>query len=280
MNVAIIPNPEKDLDLNVTKELCDYLHGRAALLLEERFMGAVPFARYCPKETLFSSADFAIVLGGDGTLLHAAKDASRFRLPIMGINLGHLGFLAQAEQAGMLECVNHILEGHYTIEKRMMLNACVYRDGELIKTADVLNDVIVSRFSMLRMIQVQLYLDGKLIQSCTADGLILATPTGSTAYSLSAGGPIIDPEAEVVLATPVCPHNLLARSIVVPTSKNLTIEFAASYSPKAIVRFDGADEITLQEGDYVAVQKSENSTQLIQANHTNFYDILYEKLSY
>ena len=279
MNVAIIPNPEKDPGLQVTKELCDYLHGRATLLLHEDYEGVVSYARFLSTDALYASADFAVVLGGDGTLLHAAKNASRHHLPIMGINLGHLGFLAQTGREGMKDCIDGVLAGDYTVENRMMLDARVYRDGELIKAADVLNDVIVSRFSMLRMIRVQLYLDGKLIQSSTADGLILATPTGSTAYSLSAGGPIIDPEAEVVLATPVCPHNLLARSIVVPTSKNLTIEFAASYSPKAIVRFDGADEVTLQEGDYVAVQKSENATKLIRVNHINFYDILYEKLS-
>lgn len=279
MNVAIIPNPERDPDLNVTKELCEYLHGRVTILLNEAFSGSVSFAHYLDTNTLYASADLAIVLGGDGTLLHAAKDASRHHLPIMGVNLGHLGFLAQTGREGMFGCVDEALAGNYTVENRMMLKACVYRDGDLIKTGDVLNDVIVSRFSMLRMIRTQLYLDGKLIQNSTADGLILATPTGSTAYSLSAGGPIIDPEAEVVLATPVCPHNLLARSIVVPTSKTLTIEFAASYSPKAIVRFDGTDEVTLQEGDYVAVQKSENATKLIRLNHINFYDILYEKLS-
>lgn len=280
LKIAIYPNREKDRDFAVTRELCSMLYQRAHILLSDEFLSLNLPVTYLPHEELFSGADLMLVLGGDGSLLHAAKHAAKAHLPLLGINLGHLGFLSQAEKGDIPTCIDKILSHKYTIEDRMMLHADIYNGSDLKKSVDVLNDVVISRFTMKRMINTELYTNGVLMQKYRSDGLILATPTGSTAYSLSTGGPVIDPMVEAILASAICPHNLNSRSVVMPPNKTITVRLTSLNTTQALVLFDGDNGYVLEEGDEIRVTKSQLTTKLVWVNDVDFYEILHYKLSH
>lgn len=280
LKIALFPNPQKDKDLIVTKELCSLLNHRAHVLLSDEFSSLSLPVTYLPTHALFTDADLMLVLGGDGSLLHAAKRAADTKLPLLGINLGHLGFLAQSEKGDIKTCIDKLLSHEYTIENRMMLHADICNGTAIKHSFDVLNDVVISRFTMQRMIDTELYTDGTLIQKYRSDGLVIATPTGSTAYSLSAGGPVIDPMVEAIIATAICPHNLNSRSVVMPPHKTVSIHLTALNTSQAIVLFDGDNGYVLEEDDFICITKSQLYTKLIWVNDVDFYDILHYKLSH
>lgn len=280
LNIAILPNIEKDKNLATTKLLCSLLLNRATILLSDEFTSLALDVEYVAESELFEKADIMLVLGGDGSLLHAAREASRHSLPLLGINLGRLGFLAQAEKGDIASCIEKILSRDYTVEDRMMLHVEICHNNQVKQSFDVLNDVVISRFTMARMINAEVYTNGTLMQKYTADGLIMATPTGSTAYCLSSGGPIIDPMVEAIITTAICPHNLNTRAVVMPPNKTVTIKLASLQSPQALALFDGDNGYILEEDDYLTITKSNLHTKLVWTKDADFYHVLHYKLSH
>lgn len=225
--------------------------------------------------------DMIIVLGGDGTLLSAARlvaDAKR-RVPIFGVNVGSLGFMAEVTLAELYENLRKALAGKLVIEERMMLTACVIRNGECISRYDVLNDAVINKGALARMMELRVSVDGSHLTTVKSDGLILSTPTGSTAYSLSAGGPIVEPTIHCFVLTPICPHTLSNRPIVLPDRVTVTARLV-SPSEDVALTLDGQLGCPLLQDDVVEVKKAKNRVKLIKHPGKGYYEILRKKLGW
>lgn len=277
--IALMPNLERDPGLIYTKKLLTLLAGREVFVsrdFSELLSGDVVFV---PSSRLFNkSIDLVIALGGDGTLLEAARKAAVCQIPVMGINLGHLGFLAEVEKHEIESCLHDLLIGEYSIENRMMLRAVITRPGGKTVTFDALNDIVVSRGKSTRLIDVNLYIDNQFVDDYKADGMIVATPTGSTAYSMSAGGPILDPTARSFVLTPICPHKLYARTIVVPDTREITMTIRNDIPRSVVVSCDGQVSTPFSEGDVLTLTRSEHTARLINLHGDRFYRVLQHKL--
>jgi len=223
-------------------------------------------------------ADVLFVLGGDGTILGYARQFARTSLPMLGINLGHLGFLSEAEPEDLEGAVRKVLEGDYCLEERLMIEAEVVRGGNVVLRDLVsLNDIAISKDRFGRMVTCNVYVDDMYVDSYTGDGLLISTPTGSTAYSLSCGGPIVSPHIDVMLITPICPHTLHARSLVVAANQEVRVEVEANH-PELILSVDGQIFHTLEKHDTVIVRQASYKTTLIKWRDREFYDVLRQKL--
>lgn len=221
--------------------------------------------------------DCAIVIGGDGSFIEAARVLEEKNIPILGINMGTLGYLTEVEVGNIDEAINQILSGDYSLESRMMLEG-VFADG---KTDVALNDIVVSRKGVLRVIHFRLFVNGELLNSYEADGIILSTPTGSTAYNLSAGGPIVEPTASLIVITPICSHALNTSSIVLSSDDEIIIEIAEGRNgsiEEVSVAFDGADMVTLFTGDRIKIRKSQSFTKIMKLSKVSFLEILRRKM--
>ena len=279
-NIALIPNAGRDKNYKYTKELINIIGSRANILLSKKHADVGEGVCYVEDRELSSKADILIALGGDGTILGVVSEALGYDVPVLGINLGHLGFLAEIEPFNMEYAVNKILTDDFEIESRAMIRADIYRGGESIKTLHALNDILVARASFSRLLRLRTTIDAHLLDSFVADGVILSTPTGSTAYSLSAGGPIVDPSLEAMLITPVCPHSMHTRPMVVPLAKELMVELEEGYDDEgAFVSADGKQGINLAPGDVVRASKSEHTIKLVKITDTTFYDTIRQKLN-
>lgn len=221
--------------------------------------------------------DCILVLGGDGTLLNTARCVAKKELPLLGINLGHLGFLTELEVDKLYLGLNELISGHFYIEERLMLEANTTRDGKCIGNFHALNDIVITKGAFARMIEMKTYIDNEFLDNYPADGLIISSPTGSTAYSLSAGGPIVSPNLDVIIITPICPHTLYARPVVVSPYQKVKVVLTSD-SGEVMLTVDGQDGFELKEGDEVIVKKSKLKTKLIKLRNRSFYDILREKL--
>lgn len=280
MNIVIIPNEARDKDYKYTKELINIIDGRANILMEKKHASIGMGVGYVDEAEILEKSDAAIALGGDGTILSAAKALARYDVPVLGINLGHLGFLAEVEPAHMQEAVDSLIDGKYDIENRAMIKAKVLRAGEIIGEFHALNDIVVSRATFSRLLGLKTSIGTHVLDSFVADGVILSTPTGSTAYSLSAGGPILDPSLEVMLINPVCPHTMHTRPMVVPLDSEVSVELEkGQYNEDAFVSADGTQGVKLMEGDIVYATKSRYFTKLIKITNQTFYDTVHLKLS-
>ncbi len=277
---ALMPNTVRDKDYKYTKELINIIGKRANVFMSKEHADVGMDVQYVSEDELFSKADALIALGGDGTILSAAAQVSRHDVPVLGINLGHLGFLAEIEPSNIKCAAESLLSGNYRIENRAMIRADVCRNGKIISSFHALNDIVVSRASLSRMLPLRTTIDSHLLDTFVADGVILSTPTGSTAYSLSAGGPIIDPSLETMLITPVCPHTRHARPMVVPLDCKLTVELDDNHNNEgALLSADGEYGIELSSGDIVYATKSRHMTKLIKITSTTFYDTIRQKLN-
>lgn len=224
---------------------------------------------------MVQACDAVIAIGGDGTIIHAAKHAAHAGKPILGVNVGRLGFVAGLE-TDELELLELLVSGKYTVDHRMMISAAVERPEGLV-TYDALNEAVISRGSLSRILDFQVSLNKDTICRYRADGLILSTPTGSTAYSLSAGGPVVDPSMECMILTPICPHSLLTRPVVF--SANSLISAKADSGSEIYLTLDGATSIRIENGESICFSKSPLSVQLIQLHHKGFYQVVNEKLT-
>ena len=222
-----------------------------------------------------------LVLGGDGTLLQAARELLQRHIPLLGINLGTLGFLTSAEKSELPKCLDSVLDDSCSIDERMMLEGVAYHGSEKIQMNIALNDVIIALAGFSRLVELKIYVNGELLSIYNADGIIVSTPTGSTGYSLSAGGPIIFPQTDVIVITPICPHSLQARSLVVSGEDRIMIEIGRrrkTQKEEAMVTFDGRSAQELETGDRIEIYKAQETTQLIRLKGRSFYQVLQNKI--
>ena len=229
------------------------------------------------KGEISQQADLLIVLGGNGTLLSVARTAHPHDVPILAVNLGSLGFLAEISLDELYPTLEDILAGKFEVENRMLLNACIWRNGRKIEDHNVLNDVVINKGVVARVINLQVLVNGQYMTSYRADGLIIATPTGSTAYSLSAGGPIIHPSMHTLVLSPICPFTLTNRSILIPDQSIIQVKLVAEYDDVRIT-LDGQEGYDMKAEDILEIQKTKTTLQLIRGPNKNYYQILREKL--
>lgn len=225
-------------------------------------------------------SDLIVALGGDGTLLRAARIAGS--KPILGVNIGSLGFLTEVTADELFKVLNDVFDGKCGYEQRMNLHASVFRDGKWIAEYDALNDIVINKGALSRVIEMKVSIDGCYLASYTADGLIVSTPTGSTAYSLSAGGPIVNPCMTAIVATPICPHTLAIRPMILSGEQRLDVQIDTGHSlfgePEVTLTMDGQVGFRLSSGDRIEFKKSERVTVLIVSGQRSFYEVLREKL--
>ncbi len=275
--IALITNLTRDKDLehtkNVAKSLCDF---GAQIFTDIKGLENTAYLENI--DEVFKNSDMAVVLGGDGTLLNASKYAVKYDIPLLGYNIGNLGFLVELEKGEKQE-FSRIFSEEYEIETRMMLSAKVVRGDKEVFSAIALNDVIVSRGNVPKMVHLKLDVDESRVNEYYADGIVVATPTGSTAYSLSAGGPVVSPGLDVMIITPICPHSITSRPVVISDKSRACLTVDIYHNEDVVVMCDGEHGIKLENGDKVIVTKAEQSAKLVRFGKRSFFDVLYQKLS-
>ena len=224
--------------------------------------------------------DLAIVIGGDGTMLHVARQLVDFQVPLVGINLGRLGFLTDIPADDMESAIGRILDGDYETEQRFLLHAEVLRGGKVVHGALALNDVVVNKGELARLIEFETYIDGEFVNSARADGVIVATPTGSTAYALSAGGPIIHPTLAAVVIVPICPHTLSDRPLVVSSDSVIQIVPTELGGQRSYLSFDGQFNFSLTDRDHIYVRRAKHPLTLVHPCGRSHYAVLRAKLQW
>lgn len=275
-NFFIIANKQKDINLEITEQIRHHISRLGAVCniydQYDRDVSSIDI----PEET-----QCILVIGGDGTILAAARMLVGSNIPLLGINLGTLGFLADVNLADLSKTLDLLLQDQYQVENRIMLTAEVYKQGKKAATYIALNDFNINRFGASRVIGLKVGINGSVIDRYRADGVIVCTPTGSTGYNLSAGGPIINPTCKNFVITPICPHSLTARSIVLAKEDIVTVEveqIRSNIKEEAIISFDGREGLSLFPGDQVKIYKSREVTPFIKATEVSFVQILKEKL--
>lgn len=277
--VGIIVNSAKDRDLKVTSSIIKWLEEKACeVAVSEMIADRLRRMELGYSLTeIYKQCDFVIVLGGDGTLLGAARQILWLQTPILGINLGHLGFITEVEKNDIYICLEKILNKQYKLENRMMLEVVVIKEEKKVETFYCLNDAGITRGTLTRMVKLKTFVNDSYIDTYFGDGLLISTPTGSTAYSLSAGGPIISPDVKVILLTPICPHSLSSRSLVVSDEDTIKVEITDNYQDVHLTA-DGQQGYKLKNGDRVIIKKAPFFAKLIKVSNRNFYDVLRTKL--
>lgn len=275
----IYTNHHKDIKGELTGKIIDYLQEKghkATRITDEQ--GGIPEEKDIP-----SDAYCMLVLGGDGTMLQAARDTKRLRIPLIGVNLGTLGYMTEIEPNCLEAALDKLIAGSFQIESRMMLRGSVYHEEEEIREDWALNDIVISRSGSLQIIMLKVYVNGQFLKEYSADGVIVTTPTGSTGYNLSAGGPIVDPKAQLIMLTPICPHTLNARSIILSSEDVIEIEISAGREGRqeqpVEVSFDGTNVISVSMGDRVRIGRSEKTTEIIKISEVSFLEVLHRKMS-
>lgn len=278
--VAVIPNKKKDTSLCLTKSIVEILVSAGAeVFISNEFEAFEIPATFVPQEEIFCFADFAVTVGGDGTILGIAEAVSEINLSVIGVNLGKLGFMAELEP-NEIHLLTNILDGNYSVENRMMLDVSIIRNGERISNHRVLNDIVVGKGSLSKISELELYCDGTEVSHFNSDGIIVSTPTGSTAYSLSAGGAIIDTSIDCMLLTPVCPHSFNnSRSIVFSSKSVLQIKDVQNGEANTYLTADGRINEQLEFSDVVEVSVSAKTTNLIKLKDEKFYSRVYQKIA-
>ncbi|MCI8561082.1 MAG: NAD(+)/NADH kinase [Dorea sp.] len=269
----IVTNDGKDPDYAVTDKVNDLLfkEGKTTYLCKK------DDDKRIIRDSIPSDIDCVIVIGGDGSLIEAARVFHAREVPILGINMGTLGYLTEVEVNDIEEELKKLIRGDYTLESRMMIEGA-FEDGE----RDVaLNDIVVSRKGVLRVLHFKLYVNGELLNSYEADGIIISTPTGSTAYNLSAGGPIVEPTASMIVITPICSHALNTSSIVLSADDEIVIEIGMGRNgtvEEVFTTFDGADMVSMETGERVTIRRSEADTKIVKLSKISFLEILRRKM--
>ena len=224
------------------------------------------------------NAEMVICFGGDGTILHMAKAATRKGVPILGVNIGTMGFMAELESTE-LDKLSKIAVGDYSFDNRMMLDITVHRDRDILFHDICLNDVVITKGAVARIVHLAVKCDGVQAMECDGDGVIVSTPTGSTAYSLSAGGPIVEPEAKNILITPICAHDVGSRCIVASDKRVVTVEMSSNARRNAFLSVDGGKAFRLNMGDVATIKKSQLETRLVRLKDRSFYDVVSSKFN-
>lgn len=269
--ISVLPNKHKELNLESISQIVSMItESGAKALMDNDFKQSGIEAEYVDNSEL-GNADMLVVLGGDGTILGAAREFCPYKIPVLGINHGRLGFLAEIEKSDE-ESFRKVLRGEYTVEKHTMLDINI---GE--KSFCALNDAVIHRGGFSRMLKFVLYIEDIAVNEIMSDGLIVSTPTGSTAYSFSAGGPIVDPSLDVLLVTPICPHDLNSRSIILPSHKTVRIVIEEAESNESMLTIDGQTGHMLSNGDEIKINGG-GKVGLVRAEGSVFYEKLRRKL--
>ena len=278
-NVILTPNPYRDRNFQTMRSAMQILKS-AGIQPKLCLPFEVERSYELPKDLRFSrldrelpNAELVICFGGDGTILHIAKAATRKGVPLLGVNIGTMGFMAELESTE-LEKLALLATGEYTFDSRMMLDVTVQRDRDILFRDICLNDAVITKGAIARIVHLAVKCDGVQAMECGGDGVIVATPTGSTAYSLSAGGPIVEPEAKNIIITPICSHEVGSRSIVASDSRVVTVEIVQNARRNAYVSVDGGRAFRLNMGDVVTVKKSHLETLLVRLKDRSFYDVV------
>lgn len=281
---TIITNSVKDRNFVVSHRIAEYLRNnkKECLMLQDPGEEQNGSYHYTDPERIPDDTQCIIVLGGDGTLLQAARDVVDKEIPLFGINMGTLGYLAEIDQHSIYPALDRLISDRYTIERRMMLTGTVYKNDKVVVSDVALNDIVIGREGPLRVVRFNNYVNDTFLNSYKADGIIISTPTGSTGYSLSAGGPIISPEASMILMTPLAPHTLNTRSIVFSPEDRITVEIGEGRDGSqehGMASFDGDTSVSMVTGDRIVITRSKKDTRIIKINNISFLETLREKMS-
>lgn len=280
--VILCPNPYRDSELKVCKQSRDMLeslgmHTSVCLPFQREGYGeelGIPM-RLLQQE--IRSADLLIAFGGDGTILHLARTVALHSVPVLGVNLGSLGFMSELE-VNELDRLRDLAEGRFTVESRMMLDASVLREGRQVYSNIALNDAVISKGSIARVVRLDIFTEEGRLTRVGGDGIIVSTPTGSTGYSMAAGGPIVEPTAKNLLLTPICPHSTRSSSYVLSPDHVITVEAADANRKFVYLSVDGGKAFSLKNGDQVRVSTSKYTTKLVRLSKKSFCEILDKKM--
>ena len=279
LRIGIFPNMAKKEIENILEKMINFLQTQnVEVFLPEKVRVIGKFNKFIVDNNfLYSNIDIALTLGGDGTLLSTGRKFASKGVPLCGINLGRVGFLAEIETDEIIDKLTKIINNNYFIEKRLMLEGVVYRNGEKIFSAEAINDIVVTKSGLSRMIKLKLLIDDILTAEYQADGIIFATSTGSTAYSLSAGGPIINPSLKVMLITPICPHSVNARPLIIDENEEIKLKVSARHNDIGLT-VDGQIVYPLLPGDLITIKKSLLTADFIRFTDKNKYKTIKKKL--
>lgn len=277
--IGIIAKDDSEAVRQTVRQLVNFLRQKSSeVLFDQSAEGLIDNTDSISRETLAQQADLAIVVGGDGTFLSAVRSLADYGTPVLGINLGRLGFLVDISPDNMLEHLQQILDGQYVDESRFLLEAEVIRSGETVAQADAFNDVVVHIRDVARMIEFETYINGQFVNFQRSDGLVISTPTGSTAYALSSGGPLLHATLDAMVLVPICPHTLSNRPLVINANNTVEVVIGDSKQTTSQVTFDGQTAFDVIAGDKIVVRKKHNIIHLIHPASYDYYDILRAKL--
>jgi NAD+ kinase len=274
-SVGIVVKPNNDEALRTSNELSEWLNARGISVRCSPFVGD----HECREGEFDLAADLVVVLGGDGTMISTARLVGDAQILVLGVNYGSLGYLAEFRIEEMFPALEAILVGDYAVDRRVMLKAEHWRNGEMLAAGRVLNDVVINKAAIARIIGIDVKLDGQFVNGFRADGLIVSTPTGSTAYNLSAGGPIIYPSMNAVVLTPICPFTLTNRPIVVPDTAMIELELE-NENEGVVLTLDGQTGYPMRARDRVRIRKSSTTFNIVQPANRNYFDVLRNKLKW
>ncbi len=278
MKIGIVAKANIEEPLSITTKLSEWLNERGVSVYVEKELGdRIGHENSVDRADIPELVDVILVFGGDGTFLGMARLACKHGTPLLGINLGGLGFLTEVTVDELYPMMERIIKGDYEVEERQMLHTTIHREKDTIGTYEVLNDVVINKGAVARIIDLAIYIDDSHVTTYRADGIILSTPTGSTAYSLSAGGPIVHPRIPVTIITPICPHTLTNRPLVVSSDMKVEIK-VNTQEPDTYLTLDGQIGIRLNTGDIIEVKRTDTSVKLIKSPFRDFFTILKTKL--
>ncbi len=282
----IITNYQKDKNLEMTRQIQQYLesHGKTCNIQpKDKMAGLQSDYKFTNAEEISDDVECVLVLGGDGTLIQSARDTVDKNIPILGFNLGTLGFLTEIEHENMYAALDKLMKDEYTLESRMMLRGTMYHKNHPVFSDVALNDIVLNRNGSLRIVDYDITVNEEPLYTCPADGIIISTPTGSTGYNLSAGGPIVSPSSSMILLTPICPHSLNSSSIVFSAEDKITVRLGPGRrngQEEAEVTFDGAQSVRLVTGDYVEITQAKETTKLVKISKKSFVEIIRKKMQF
>lgn len=278
----IIANNSKDPELRVAEKIRQFLTslGAECVIRESLHTDSVHRFKFTNPAKVPPDADCVLVLGGDGTVLQASRDLVDLDIPLFGVNLGTLGYLAEVGEEQAESALSRIVADEYTLEERMMISGTVFHDERSTVSDIALNDIVIARSGKLRVLDFHIFVNGRFLNSYSADGIIVSTPTGSTGYNLSAGGPIVAPVASMIMLTPIAPHTLTSRSVILPDSARVRIEIGRrAGNETADATFDGDTNVEMICGDYIEIRKSDRTVRFVKVDQISFLEILRRKMS-
>ena len=279
--ILLLPNAHRDVGLEATKKVAEALSARGKTVYVSPFLSDDlpqiwdPSLRVIPLEDGLKKADLIVTLGGDGTILQFSRFAAGTGIPVIGVNMGNKGFMAELERSELMRLLD-VADGNFTVQARMMLDVELYRKGKPVYASRALNEAVVR--SLVSLIRVEAYGDGKEILDFSGDGIIVSSPTGSTAYSMAAGGPIVEPDAHCIILTPICTFRLAARSFVLTEDRDVIVRLTDQGDKEVMLTVDGVS-VPFRHGDELRVRRSKDSLLMAKISDRSFYDIVFEKLS-